>query len=136
MARRAKSGIKLTHIILALIALVAIAGGGWVALNHSNDEFAGVTHLDVRDYYENANSLRGNVYKFTGTVDKLIKWSPDEGRLFSIIAKNEEGDVSDPVGVLIPEAFSGENLQRGDEFIFQIEVGREGILIVQDMLKV
>ncbi len=40
--------------------------------------------LDVKAYLENANSLRGNVYKIEGEVTNALAWSPSTGRLIAV----------------------------------------------------
>ena len=61
-------------------------GGGaylWITLS---DPYRTLTPIDVGTYLDNANSLRGNVYKLTGTIDSELAWSPGQGRLFSVLA--------------------------------------------------
>jgi hypothetical protein len=130
MARRASSSSNPLWIILAVAALFAAAGAGYVTYGRFSDPFRTVASLPVQDYLENANSLRGNVYKIDGTVTKSLGWSAKSGRLFSV-----EVNGTDVVPVLVPEQFNQVNIERGQRFIFKIEVGDKGILAAQDVKK-
>jgi hypothetical protein len=128
MARRASSSAHPIWILLAAVLLLGAIGGGFFIHSHS-DPFRTVTALPVKEYLENSNSLHGNVYKLEATVQKLIDWSPSAGRLFAVEAN---GDV---LAVLIPPQFNEINVERGQHFIFKLEVADKGILRVQDILK-
>ncbi len=82
---------------------------------------------------ENANSLRGNVYKVQGTVDISLGWNPAKGRMFSILVEQEDG--SGPLPVLMPEELNHINVQRGQRFNLRVEIGGGGVVVVQDMKK-
>lgn len=107
------------------------AVGGLVFYERSGDPYRTVQSLDVDVYMENANSLRGNVYKIDATIMNSLEWSQEVGRLISVQVANH-GDV---VPVLVPASFNHVNLQRGQRFFFQVEVGRRGILLAQDLTK-
>ena len=128
MARRASSSAHPVWLLIsALIIVAAIAGGFFI---HSrSDPFRTVTALPVADYLENSNSLRGNVYKLEATVAKSIDWSAPSGRLYAV----ESG--SDVLAVLVPPQFNKINIERGQKFIFKLEVADKGILRVQEVRK-
>jgi len=133
MPRRASSR---THPIWLVVALVFVAGalaGGaylWMAVS---DPYRTLPEIDVTTYLDNANSLRGNVYKLDGTIDSALAWSPDQGRLFSVLA---EGNKDNILPLLIPPALDHINIQKGQRFYFKIEVGDKGILKADDMRKI
>ena len=130
MARRASSSAHpLWFVAAALLALGAIAGG-FFAFNRAGDPYRTMTPLPVADYLENSNSLRGNIYKFDGTISQLIEWSATAGRLFSI----EAG--ADVVPIVIPPALNHINLDRGQRYYFKIQVGDKGVLTAQDVKKI
>ncbi|MGA7213115.1 MAG: hypothetical protein WBX20_02820, partial [Terrimicrobiaceae bacterium] len=93
--------------------------------------FRTISSLDVRTYLENANSLRGNVYKIEGEVVNSLAWSPSKGRLIAI--KVEKGN--EVVPVLVTTSFNEINIQKGQKFIFLLEVDDKGILRTKDMTK-
>jgi hypothetical protein len=83
---------------------------------------------------ENANGLRGNVYKIDGVVLNSLAWVPAKGRLYSFEIKN--GTRTDVVAVMIPAQFNSLNLQKGQRFWVKLEVGTGGVLFAQDLVKV
>jgi flagellar basal body-associated protein FliL len=130
MARRASSSSNPLWILLVVVLLLAAVAGGHLMYSHVSDPYRTMTNLPVQDYLDNANSLRGNVYKLEGTVAKSLEWSSTEGRLFSV-----EVNGNDVVPVLVPSQFNQVNIERGQRFIFKIEVGDKGILRAQDVKK-
>jgi hypothetical protein len=129
MARRASSSAPPFWIIAALLLGLAAVAGGYLIYGHTGDPFRTIPALPVADYLQNSNSLRGNVYKIDATIAKSIDWSPKVGRLFSV----EVG--SDVLPVLVPPQFNQINIERGQRYLFKIEVGDKGIIRAQDVKK-
>lgn len=128
MPRRASSSAHpLWLLAAALLVVAAIAGG--LLIRSQGDPFRTVATLPVNDYLENSNSLRGNIYKLDATIAKSIDWSANGGRLFAV----EVG--SEVLAVLVPPQFSAMNIERGQRFIFKLEVGEKGVLRVQEVRK-
>ena len=134
MARRASSSLHPLWLIAAAALVMATIGVGYFLYGKANDPYRTMKLLPVADYMENANSLRGNVYKLDGTVSRSLDWSATAGRLFSVdvTGSNGSGDV---VPLLVPAQFNDLNIERGQRFLFKIEVGDKGILRVQDLRK-
>jgi hypothetical protein len=133
MARRASSSGNSLWLIVATAVALAVIAGGYVLFGKASDPYRTMTPLPIQDYLENANSLRGNVYKLDAVVAKSLEWSPTAGRLFSVdVSGSNNGDV---LPVLIPTQFNHVNIERGQRFYFKIEVGDKGILRVQDVKK-
>jgi hypothetical protein len=110
------------------LLIIAAVGGGY--LIHSRaDPFRTVTPLPVKEYLENSSSLRGNVYKLDAKIDKTIEVSRTAGRLYSV----ESG--GDMLAVLVPPEFNQINIERGQNFIFKLEVAEKGVLRVQEVRK-
>jgi hypothetical protein len=130
MARRASSSSHPLWIFLAVGLVLAAIGGGVLLYGRFSDPYRTMSVLPVQDYLDNANSLRGNVYKLDGTVDKSLTWAAGAGRLFSV-----EVNGNQVVPVLVPEQFNQINIERGQHFIFKIEVGDKGILLAQEVKK-
>lgn len=97
MARRASSSPHPFWVLLTVALLVASAGLGYFVYGRVSDPYRTIAPLPVQDYLENANSLRGNIYKLDATVGKALEWSSKSGRLFSVEAGS--GEV---VAVLVP----------------------------------
>lgn len=116
---------------------VAIAVG--VVLQHGGgDPFRTVPALDLGDYLNNANSLRGNVYKLKGQITQSLGYSRAKGRLFSVTVENEGSpgmNGRDVVPILVPSELGYLNLQKGQRYTFRLEVGAAGILKALDMRK-
>ncbi len=87
--------------------------------------------LDLGDYLQNANALRGNAYRVRGRVEEQLKYSPSLGRLISLEAGGE-GQTS-PVPVLIPPRFGHVNIEKGANLQLVAEVGANGLLVAHDI---
>jgi hypothetical protein len=132
MVRRASSSVNRWWVAgVVLLAVLAMAGG-WALFKEVSDPYRTLTSLDVSAYLENANSLRGNVYKLSATVDSQLAWAPRQGRLYSV----EVDGRNDVLPVMIPASFNSMNIQKGQRYFFKLEVGEKGILRVQDVRKV
>ena len=144
MARRANSKIPPLWILLALAAVVLAAVIGLVLQNGGGDPYRTVPELDLGDYLNNANSLRGNVYKVKGQITQSLGYSKSKGRLFSVEvdtdgphdANSNNGDAGrDVLPILVPPELNYLNLQKGQHYTFRLEVGESGILRTMDMKK-
>ena len=129
MARRASSSAHPVWILAAVLLSVTAVGGGYWIYGRVSDPFRTIAALPVQDYLQNSDSLRGNVYKVDATIAKSIEWSPTSGRLFAV----EVG--SDVLPILVPPHFNHLNIERGQRYIFKIEVGDKGVLRAQDVRK-
>jgi hypothetical protein len=128
MARRASSSAHPIWLILAAVLILGAIGGGFV-IHSRSDPFRTVSALPVKDYLENSSSLRGNVYKLDATVAKTLEVSRDSGRLFAV---ESQGEV---LAILIPPEFNKINIERGQSFVFKLEVVEKGILRAQEVRK-
>jgi hypothetical protein len=133
MPRRASSKINPVWLVVALVVIVGALGGGAFLWSTVSDPYRTLTPIDVQTYLDNANSLRGNVYKLTGTIDSQLAWSPTQGRLYSVIA---DGGKTDILPLIIPPQFDKINIQKDQRFSFKIEVGAKGILTASDLKKI
>jgi hypothetical protein len=133
MPRRASSRTHPVWLVVALLLLAgALAGGAYLWMTLS-DPYRTLTAIDVPAYLENADSLRGNVYKFTGTIDSELAWSPSQGRLYAVIA---DGSKTDILPLLIPPQLNSVNIQKDQRFNFKIMVGDKGVLTASDLKKI
>lgn len=134
VARRASSSLHPSWLFLAVLLLAGAIVGGWFLYRNVSDPYRTLTPMDVPVYLENANSLRGNVYKISGTVGDHLAWSREAGRLYSIEV-GEKGQI-DVLPLLIPAEFNRLNIQKGQRYFFKIEVGDKGILRAHDIRKI
>lgn len=127
MPRRASFTIHPVWIVAIFILVAAAILGGYFLVGRVNDPYRTLAPLDVAAYLDNSNSLRGNSYKITGTIWNSLAWSPTIGRLFSIEVDSATGDTH-VLPLLVPTIFNHINIQKGQRFIFKIEIDEKGIL--------
>lgn len=140
MPRRASSGISRGQIAGLSLVVLGVCVVAFLLLRILGGDLTGgtggrstATELNITDYLENANSLRGNVYQVTGTIEEQLRWTPENGRLFSVEASHD-GKIT-PLPIRVPQEFSSQNIDRGATFRFIIEVGKNGLLIAQNVEK-
>lgn len=133
MPRRASASLHPAWIVATVLVIVVAVLGGRYLLIRMNDPFRTIPQMEVDAYLENSDSLRGNVYKLEGTVLNSLAWTPTEGRLFSVEVDASSGAAILPV--LIPPEFNAINIQKGQRFVIEIEVGRKGVLVAKEMRK-
>lgn len=131
MARRSRSSVHPLWLLGSLVVFAVAFGIGGYLLTASGEAFRTVAPLEVTAYLENSNSLRGNTYKVQGEVLNQLGYSPSQGRLISVQIDGK----SEVVPMLIPASLSHINIQRGQKFIFKIEVTEKGILRAADLTK-
>lgn len=131
MARRGKKSIKPIWIIAGAALIICAFLGAQLFMNATSEPFRTVAPLDVSSYLENANSLRSNVYKLEGEVSNALAWSPSAGRLIAVSVD----DGKEILPVLVTTKFNQINIQKGQKFIFLLEVDERGILRTKDLTK-
>lgn len=133
MPRRASSGPNL-GLILGAIAVVALAAvlGKMTFAERSVEQLDGPT-LDMSSAIRNANSLRGNEYIVTGTVDDRLKWDPDIGQVVSV--KVTEGDTHEFIGIRIPPHLAATNIEREQQYAFQVRIREGGIAVAEKITR-
>ncbi|MGF1656533.1 MAG: hypothetical protein ACFCU3_06080 [Verrucomicrobiales bacterium] len=102
---------------------------GWHFAQDIGEPYRNTPALNPDTYLENANSLRGNTYKFRGMVDNQLAWSPDGTRLFSV--EVEEALLP----VMVPPELRATGVQRRQQYFFEVEVTRSGLLNTISMTK-
>ncbi len=131
MARRGKNSVKPLWIGIALALIVLAFLGSRLFTSSVSDPYRTIPTLDSKAYLDNANSLRGNVYKVEGEIVNSLALSPSEGRLFSVSV----GDDNNVLPVLVTKNFNEVNIQKGQKFIFLLEVDDKGILRTKKLNK-
>ena len=131
MARRASSSANPLWVGGVAVLIALAMAGGWLLYRFVSDPYRTLSPLDVAVYLENANSLRGNVYKLNGVVNTQLAWAPNHGRLYSV----DVDDRTDVLPLLIPSSFNSMNIQKGQRYFFKIQVTDKGVLRVQDIRK-
>ena len=127
MARRKKSSLNPAWLIFAAALLLVAFVGSRFFLSSGSDPYRAIAALDVPSYMENANSLRGNIYKAEGEVSNSLAWSPTAGRLIAVDVEKET------IPVLVTPEFNAINIQKGQKFRFVLEVDPKGVLITKKL---
>ncbi len=130
MARRASSSAHPVWLLIAIGLLLGAIAGGYALYRKVSDPYRTLAVLPVQDYLQNSNSLRGNIYKLDATISTSIEVSPTAGRLFSVDVSG--GEV---LPILVPPQFNFINIERGQRYLFKIEVADKGIIRAQDVKK-
>ncbi len=131
MARRSKQRKKGRSLLIPAAVLLIVLGGGAFAMLRGlggKDAFHGLTTLDASDYMENSRSFQGNVYLVEGRVEDQLRWTP-AGRMIEVVTDDE------PLGLLVPQDFSDQNIQPGQSFAFKVRVEGKGVLRVEALKK-
>jgi len=131
MARRGKSSFNPLWLVLVVVLLLVAFVGSRFLPSGVSDPYRTIAVLNVASYLENANSLRGNIYKFEGEIANSLAWSPTSGRLFAVDVESGK----DTLPVLITTEFNAINVQKGQRFIFVIEVDDKGVLRTKNLSK-
>ena len=129
MARRASSSFPTGKLLASLGVLLALAAGLYSFLGSSKDPFRTLSAFPVKEYLENANSLKGNTYRIEAMVDKTLEVVPASGRLFSV---ETAGDL---LPVLVPASLNGVNVERGQKLNFRVQVNEKGLVVASDIRK-
>ena len=134
MARRAHPTTPSKLILSLVIGFLALAGVGAYFFQKDANPFRTVEKLNPSDYYENANSLRGNIYQIEGTILNSLAWNPEKGRLFSI--RVTTGDSKNwPLPILIPSSLRQINVQKNQSYRAKVRINDSGILLVEEVQK-
>lgn len=131
MARNVRRATGLGWLLLAGLIVLAAFVGALLFFSGDAKPYRTTPPLEAAAYLQNANSLRGNVYRMEGEVIDSLAWSQESGRLIAVGI--EEG--RDVVPVLITPEFKHINIQKGQRFIFLLEVDEKGILRSKDLTK-
>ena len=129
MARRASSSVPLGKILGAVGGIIVLMLAGYFSVGNS-DPYRTSSAFPIKDYLENANSLRGNTYRLEAVIDKTLEFSRDSGRLFAV-----EISGGDMLPLLVPPNLSGTNVERGQKLLFRVQVGETGLVTASDIRK-
>lgn len=129
MARRASASVPTGKLAAAAGAVVGVLVLGYVVLGSAQDPFRTSSPFPVKEYLENANSIKGNSYRLEALVDKTLEVAPAVGRLFSV----ETG--GDMLPVLVPASLNGTNIERGQKLHFRVQVNEVGLLVASEIRK-
>ena len=129
MARRASSSINPIWLIAAAAVLALAVAAVLILKDTVSDPFRALPPFPVKDYMENSNSLRGNVYRVDCVVGDQLHYAQG-ARLFNVEVNGE------PFSLLVPVELREVNIQKGQRFLFKVEVGNKGVVKALEARKV
>jgi hypothetical protein len=129
MSRRASSSFPISKLLALFGGIAALVGGGYFFLTQSRGSGAPAAPFPVKEYLENANTLRGNTYKLEASVDTTLEVQQGVGRLFSV----ESG--GDMLPVFVPASLNGTNVERGQRLQFRVYVTETGLIRADEIRK-
>ena len=125
MARRASSSLH-PGIFIGIAAAVVVAVVAGKSLIHPKKTgFSDVSALNMDDFLENGNSLRGNEYSIEGKIDEKLRWTPTRGQIVSLRVSTKGGD--ELIGIEIPPNFNNLNVEREQRYAMRVKVRQGGI---------
>lgn len=125
MPRRASSGINPAILIgVAVFVIIALVAGRFLISGRKNP-FDNAPRLDIQQYLENANSMRGNEYMLEGKIDEKLRWTPDRGQLVSVRV-DDDGD-GEVIAIEIGPEFNHLNIEREQRYAFKVRIRQGGI---------
>ena len=130
MRHATSSGFRIPWYVF-LLAILLLGGGTYFLIDSRDHPFRTSSELDGALYANSAETLRGNSYKFEGTVDNILDWSPSQGRLISVRLVREDRLIP----LVVTKNFNAINIQKGQKYIFLAEVGDKGILLTKQINK-
>jgi len=133
MSRRAHHQVSSAKIGLVLIAIAGLGIAGYWSYRLLGGAYRTTEILNPSNYYENANSLRGNTYLVEGKVGNSLGWKPEKGRLFSLVIRSDNQDWILPI--FVPHDLQTLNIQKNQKYIVKAKVNDQGILTVLEMAK-
>ena len=104
-----------------VVAIVA----GQSLFKHKKPSFGDVSALNIDDFLENGNSLRGNEYSIEGKIDEKLRWTPSRGQIISLRVATKGGD--ELIGIEIPPNFNNLNVEREQRYAMRVKVRQGGI---------
>ena len=125
MARRASSSLHPGSLIGIAAAVVVAIVACQSLFKHKKPSFGDVGTLNVDDFLENGNSLRGNEYSIEGKIDEKLRWTPSRGQIISLRVSTKGGD--ELIGIEIPPNFNNLNVEREQRYAMRVKVRQGGI---------
>ena len=116
-------------LLVVFPALLVIAGVSYYLSTADGQMFRTHPPLDPETYATSAQTLINNTYRLEGTVDNLLDWSPTKGRLIAVHTSPENRLLP----VVVTKDFDSVNLQKGQKFVFLVEVRDMGFLFTKDL---
>ncbi|MCX6879530.1 MAG: hypothetical protein NTW21_37855 [Verrucomicrobia bacterium] len=125
MARRASSSLHPGILIGIAAAVVVAIVAGQAVFKKKKPRFGDVSPLNIEEFLENGNSLRGNEYSIEGKIDEKLRWTSKRGQIVTLRVSTPGGD--ELIGIEIPPDFNNLNIEREQRYAMRIKVRQGGI---------
>lgn len=133
MSRRAHQKTPSSLLFGFVAIFILFAAGGAFFLQKGANPYRTIEPLKPNDYFENANSLRGNIYQVEGVIQNALAQNPEKGRLFSIVVTSESKKW--PMPIFVPGKLRQINLQKNQSYRAKVRVDDAGILVAEEIQK-
>lgn len=110
---------------IAAAVLVLVVAGAFFLRPGGKSSFAALPELQVSQFLDNANSLRGNEYRVSGKVSEKLRWTPDNGQVISL--EVGEAGRTELLPIEIPAQYSSLNIEREQRYSFKVKFREGGI---------
>lgn len=128
MARRASSTVNPVWLIAAALIAIAAVAAVLFFKDTVSDPYRTLPPFPVKEFMDNANSLRGNVYRVECVIGDQLQYTQG-ARLFTVEIDGE------PVGLVVPAELRDVNVQKGQRYLFKVQVENKGVLKALDAKK-
>jgi len=119
-------------ILVGIAAAVVVAiVAGQSLFKGKKTGFSGVNSLNVKDFLDDGNSLRGSEYAIEGKIDEKLRWTTHRGQVVSLRVSTPGGDELIPVE--IPPSFNTLNVEREQRYAMRVKVRQGGIPVATDV---
>ncbi len=124
MARRASSSLNPGIILGAAAAIVVAIFAGRAVINRKSSSFGDAAKLNIEEFLESGNSLRGGTYVVRGQIDEKLQWTTNRGQLVSLRVDTPGGDQF--IGIEIPPEFNKLNIDTKQKYAFLVKIQNGG----------
>ncbi len=121
MARRRQSAPAWAPVAI-VVAVVAVAGYGALRWQSSGTKRATHPALNVDDFLDNGNAMRGNRYTVLGKVNGKLR-TTNEGQVIDFKVEPS----GDSMGIHIPAALRDFNIEREQRYQIDLELRQAGV---------
>ena len=125
MPRRASSSLHPGLIAGIVVLIVVLIFAGKTFFKKKPTGFGDAAKLEISEFLQNGNSLRGNEYVIEGKVDERLRWTTASGQVISVEVGS--GDNVDFIGIEIPPDLGKTNIDVEQRYAFRVKFRQGGI---------
>lgn len=129
MPRRASSGLNAPVLIGVAVVVLVLAVAGFLAFRGPSDSFADAPQLQMSEFLDNGNSMRGMEYRVEGKVQS--RYPRDQGTGLSL--EVEDQGITEYLFIVVPNDVATLNISREQRYAFKIRFDEGGIAVATDV---